>query len=144
MVTLLSDDYYVDLAFILVKDIKLADPKNSFTQVAFPDDFVTWIQEHGLFPIVKTQPVVVAGFQGTEINAIVTSDCGVNKKSWLFYSSNAWNCRTDEYYHFIYLDNVYGERLLIMKSGGPASEDDFKVGVEASQKVLDTVVFSKP
>jgi virginiamycin B lyase len=144
VVTLMSDDYYVDLAFILVKDIRLADPKNSFEQVAFPDDFVTWIQEHGLFPVVKRQPVVVAGFQGTEINAIVTSDCGVNKKSWLFYSSNAWNCRTDEYYHFIYLEDVYGERLLIMNSGGPASEKDFTVGVEASQKVLATVVFSRP
>lgn len=144
VVSLVSDDYYVDLAFILVKDIKLADPKNSFAQVAFPDDFVTWIQEHGLFPVVETQSVVIAGFQGTEINAIVTSDCGVDKKSWLFYSSNAWNCRTGEYYHFIYLEDVYGERLLIMNSGGPASEKDFDLGVEASQKVLNTVVFLKP
>ncbi|MGB8648209.1 MAG: hypothetical protein WCF84_23430 [Anaerolineae bacterium] len=144
VVSLESPDYSVDLGFILVKDIKLADPKNSFSQVAFPDDFVNWIQQHGLFPVVKTQPIVVAGFQGIEINSVVTSDCGA-KSDWLFYASGAWNCRKGEFYHFIYLKDVYGRGVLIMNTGGDNfSADDFKTGVDASQKVANTVVFSKP
>jgi hypothetical protein len=42
------------------------------------------------------------------------------------------------------LEDVYGERVLIMNTGGLSSEKDFKLGVDAAQKVLDTVVFSKP
>lgn len=142
VVTLVSDKVDVDLAFIIVKDARLADPKNSFAQVAFPDDFVTWVQEHGLFTVVETQPIVVGGFQGTQINAVATEDCGA-KKNWLFLSTTGWNCRKDEHYRFIYLNDVNGERVLIMNSGGPSSEKDFNQGVEASQQVLDTVVFTK-
>jgi len=49
-----------------------------------------------------------------------------------------------EYYRFLYLKDVYGERVLIMNTGGPSSEKDFNLGVAASQEIVDTVVFSKP
>ena len=51
VVTLESDDYSVDLAFIAVKNAKIADPQAKFSQVAFPDDFVSWIQSQVYFPL---------------------------------------------------------------------------------------------
>lgn len=143
VVTLVSDQYPVDLAIIIVKDAKIADPQDAFSKVAFPDDFLAWIQAHELFPSVTTQPVVVAGFPGTQIDSIVTEDCG-SKTDWLFLSGTGWNCRKGEHYRFITLDDVYGQRVLIMNTGGSASEEDFNQGAEAAQKVLNTVTFSKP
>lgn len=142
VLTLVSPE--AELAFLTLKDAKIADPNNKFAKVDFPEDFVGWIQTHGLFPVVKTNPVTVAGSEGTEINATVTPDCGV-KSNWLFFPDTGWNCRKGEFYHFILLDDVYGQRVLIMNTGGDDfSAEHFKAGVEASQKVLDTVVFSKP
>jgi hypothetical protein len=133
-----------ELAFIIVKDVKIADPMASFSKVAFPDDFVGWIKSHGLFPTLDTHPVVVGGLKGIEINTQVTADCGT-KKDWLFLAQTGWNCRKGEYYHFILLNDVYGQRVLIMNTGGDDfSAEHFKAQVAASQQVLDTVVFSKP
>ena len=144
VVTLVTKENYVDTAFIIVKNAKIADPMTSFSEVPFPNDFVSWIQSHGLFPVVETQPIVVGGFQGIQINTNATPDCG-SKRNWLFLSSTRWNCRKGEYYRFILLEDVNGERVLIMNTGGDdLAAADFKAGVEASQKVLDTVVFSKP
>lgn len=143
----------MDLAFINVKDVKIVAPDASAAsefsnRVPFPDDFVTWIQVHDVFQVEKTQPVLVGGFQGTEINANATAACGGNAKggkSWIFLEYTHWICGPGGYFRFIYLDNVYGERILIMNTGGyNFSAEDFQAGVDASQKVLDTVVFSKP
>ena len=135
---------YVDTAFIIVKNAKIAGPDAPFLTGAFPVDFISWIQAHGLFHVSGTKPVVIGGFQGVQIDANATPACGA-KKDWLFLQSTGWNCRKGEYYRFIYLKDVNGKGVLIMNTGGDdLSATDFEAGVEASQKVLDLVTFSNP
>jgi len=123
------------IAFINVKNAKYADG------IAFPDDFVTWIQSpDSLFQVVDSKPVLVGGFKGIQINA--TAACG-DKKYWIILSGTGWRCPGVEHIGFIYLDNVNGERVLIQMQGSPDGKD-YEFIVEESQKVLDTVVFSKP
>ena len=118
-----------------VKNTKYADG------IAFPDDFVTWIQSpDSLFQVVESKSVRVGGLQGTQINA--TAACG-NKTHWIILSGISWKCPNGEHIGFIYLDDVYGERVLIQIQGSPDGKDYLFI-VEESQKVLDTVVFSKP
>jgi hypothetical protein len=123
------------LAFINVENAKYADG------IAFPDDFVTWIQSPAsLFQVVDSKPVLVGGFKGIQINAIAA--CG-DKKNWIMLSGTGWGCPGVEHIGFIYLDNVNGKRVLIQIQGSPDGKD-YEFIVEESQKVLDTVVFSKP
>ena len=123
------------VSFMNVKNAKYADG------IAFPDDFVTWIQSpDSLFQVVDSKPVLVGGFKGIQINAIAA--CG-DKKNWIMLSGTGWGCPGVEHIGFIYLDNVNGERVLIQIQGSPDGKDYMFI-VEESQKVLDTVVFSKP
>jgi len=133
------DGYF---SFIDPKSIKIAGPAAPYSAIPFPADFVTWIQSHDLFQVVKTQPVIVGGFQGTQIDANATPACGT-KTNWLFLANTGWNCGDGVHYRFIYLDDVNSERLLIMLEGF-SSAQDFMSKVAASQQILDTVVFSKP
>ena len=143
--TLKNAEHDTDFAFITPKSIKIAGTVAPYAAVAFPDDFVNWIQSHGLFHITGTQAVNVSGFPATQINATFTAACGP-KKDWLFLSGTGWNCRAGEAISFIYLNDVYGQPVLIMTQGsmGLGAVDDFKLGGNATQPVLDTVVFSKP
>jgi hypothetical protein len=123
------------VSFINVKNAKIADG------IAFPDDFVTWIQSSdSLFQVVESKAVLVGGFKGIQVNATYT--CG-NKKNWIMLSGTGWGCANGEPIGFIYLDDVYGERVLIQIIPSPDGKD-YEFIVEESQKVLDTVVFSKP
>ena len=123
------------VSFINVKNAKIADG------IAFPDDFVTWIQStDSLFQVVESKSVLVGGFKGIQINATYTCR---NKKIWIMLSGTGWGCGNGEPIGFIYLDDVYGERVLIQIIPSPDGKD-YEFIVEESQKVLDSVVFSKP
>ena len=136
-------DYDGYFSFINPKTAKVASPVAPYSVVPFPDDFVNWIQAHGLFQVVKTQSVLVGGLPGTQIDADATPACGA-KTEWFLVGTGGWNCGgSDGHYRFIYLDDVNGERLLIMTQAN-ISAQDFMLMTDASQKVLDTVVFSKP
>ena len=139
-VVLKYKDYDGEFLFINPKSTKVAGPAAPYSVIPFPDDFVNWIQAHGLFRVVKTQSVFVGGLSGTQIDA--TSACG-SHIAWLFVGAGGWNCDPGGHYRFTYLDDVNGERLLIM-TVGYVSADDFILMTDASQKILDTVVFSKP
>ena len=133
--TLSYIEHDAGVSFMNVKNTKYADG------IAFPDDFVTWIQSpDSLFQVEDSKPVLVGGFKGTQINAIGT--CG-EKKMWIILSGTGWWCPKGEHMGFIYLDNVNGERVLIEIQGSP-DDKDYMFIVEESQKVLDTVVFTKP
>ena len=132
-------DYDGEFLFINPKSATVAGPAAPYSVIPFPDDFVNWIQAHGLFRVVKTQSVFVGGLSGTQIDA--TSACG-SHTAWLFVGAGGWNCDPGGHYRFTYLDDVNGERLLIM-TVGYVSADDFILMTDASQKVLDTVVFTK-
>ena len=134
LVTLGYKGHDAGVSFINVKNAKIADG------IAFPDDFVTWIQSpDSLFQVVDSKSVLVGGIQGIWINATYT--CG-NKKIWIMLSRTGWGCANGEPIGFIYLDDVYGERVLIQII--PSDDKDYEFIVEEAQKVLDTVVFSKP
>ena len=134
LVTLGYTGHDAGISFINVKKAKIGDG------IAFPDDFVTWIQSSdSLFQVVESKSVLVGGFKGIQINATYT--CG-NKKNWIMLSGTGWGCANGEPIGFIYLDDVYGERVLIQII--PSDEKDYEFIVEESQKVLDTVVFSEP
>ncbi len=141
-VVLKYKDYDGEFLFINPKSTKVAGPAAPYSVIPFPDDFANWIQAHGLFQVVKTQSVLVGGLPGTQIDA--TSACGT-KITWFFVGPGpgGWNCEPGGHYRFIYLDDVHGERLLIM-TVGYVSAQDFTLMVDAAQKILDTVVFSKP
>ncbi len=138
-VALLSADD-MELAFIVVKDVKVNGPEAPFARESFPDDFVTWIQTHELFQVIAKQSVSVAGLQAMQIDATATAACGT-KKNWLFLASTGWNCTTGQYFRFIDLPDVNGEHVLVMENTSPQA---FAVGAEESQKVLDTVAFAPP
>jgi hypothetical protein len=140
VVQLKYKDYDGEFLFINPKSATVAGPAAPYSVIPFPDDFVNWIQAHGLFRVVKTQSVFVGGLSGTQIDA--TSACG-SHTAWLFVGAGGWNCDPGGHYRFTYLDDVNGERLLIM-TVGYVSAQDFVLMTNASQKVLETVVFSKP
>jgi hypothetical protein len=140
-VVLKYKDYDGEFLFINPKSAKIADLTAPYAFIPFPDGFVNWIQTHGLFQVVKTQPVVVGGLPGTQIDADATAACGA-KTEWFHVGPGGWNCGGGGHYRFIYLDNVNGERLLIM-TVGYISAEDFVLMTDASQKILDTVVFTK-
>ncbi len=141
-VTLKYKDYDGEFVFINPNNTQIASPVAPYTVIPFPDDFANWIQTHGLFQIVKTQSVLVSGLPGTQIDADATAACGA-KNEWFFVGQGGWNCGAGGHYRFVYLDDVNGERLLIM-TVGYISAQDFVLMTDASQKILDTVVFSKP
>jgi hypothetical protein len=141
-VVLKYKNYDGEFLFIKPKTAKIAGPAAPYSVIPFPDDFANWIQMHGLFQVVKTQPVLVGGLPGTLIDAEATEACG-EKTTWFFVGAGGWNCGSGGHYRFIYLDDVNGERLLIM-TVGYVSPEDFLLMTDASQKILDTVVFSKP
>jgi hypothetical protein len=125
------------LSFINVKNATVAGPD----AIPFPDDFITWIKSpNSLFKIVASKPIVVGGVKGTQIDA--TATCG-NKTGWINLSGTGWKCPNGEHINFIFLDDISGERVLIQIQGSPSGEDYMFI-VEEAQKILDTVVFTKP
>ncbi len=136
-----------ELGFIIVTDkTRISDAQPPFSWVPFPDHFDAWVKSQALFQVVNTQPVSIGGFQGSRIDAAATASCDDGtrgKRDWIKLQSTGWNCHPNEHWQFIYLDNVNGERLLIINSGGPATTEQFNSGLEASQKVFDSVVFTK-
>jgi hypothetical protein len=142
-ITLNYKDYDGDFLFIDPKSAKVAGPAAPYSIVPFPADFGNWIQAHGLIQVVKTKSVIVGGLPGTQIDADATAACG-EKTNWFLVGTGGWNCSfVDGHYRFIYMDVVNGERLLIMTQAN-ISAQDFVLMTDAAQKVLDTVVFSKP
>lgn len=125
------------LSFMNVKNATVAGPD----AIPFPDDFITWINSpNSLFEIVESKPTVVGGVKGTQIDA--TATCS-NQTAWINLSGTGWKCPNGEHINFISLDDISGERVLIQIQGSPSGEDYMFI-VEEAQKVLDTVVFSKP
>ena len=114
------------VSFMNVKNTKYADG------IAFPDDFVTWIQSpDSLFQVVDSKPVLVGGFKGIQINA--TAACG-NTKNWIMLSGTGWGCPGEEPIGFIYLNDVNGAHVLIQVQPSPDGKD-YEFIVEESQKV---------
>jgi hypothetical protein len=148
----ISDDY-IDLvtvdstaqdfgvAFNIVTNAELADPTDGHL-VPFPEDFVGWIKSDPDFNLGDQKQVTVSGINGLQIDATpIWKSTTTNKKLFLMLRLNGWNIVTKpERWRFIVLDDVNGERLLILLI---APADQFNDAVQQAQAILDSVVFTK-
>jgi len=143
----------LSLSFYVVTDAYLADPVDGHL-ISFPEDFLSWIKSNPDFDAIESTPVTVAGIEGLQVDATpIWKSTTTKLKLFLSLSGNGsgneahgWadgeNIVTDpEQWRFILLDNVNGERLLIVLID---ERNNLKEKVKQAQKVLDTVVFSKP
>src|SRR5215216_6044763 len=128
----------VELAFMLVKDAKIADPASTAT-VPWPDDFVAYLHSNQYLEVGEPMPMTVGGVNGVQIDE---SNKNIGQKrifialkttDWLYLDG-------DQSWRFIILDDVNGQRLLI---GTTAAPEGFSVATELAQKVIDSVVFTK-
>ncbi len=81
---------------------------------------------------------MVGGIKGMQIDARVAT---TGHKPFLHLTSGTvWDIDVNWMWRFILLNDVNGERVLITFS----SHDHFQSELLESQKILDSVVFSKP
>jgi hypothetical protein len=126
-----------NVGFNIVTNATVADPVTG-ARNPFPEDFASWIKSDKDFKAGTPTDVTVAGIKGLQIDATPVS---TSKKDFLYNSANQWNIvPRPEGWRFILLNDVNGERLLILII---APADEFKVAVEQAQPILDSVVFSK-
>ena len=130
------------LAFDLVTQAKIADP-NSVATIPWPTDFVAYLRSNPYIAAGEPKPVTVAGINGIQIDARVKSIGQVRTFIDLASpGSDQTYLDIEQMWRFILFDNVNGERLLITMNLN--SPDEFATFTDIAQKVLDTVVFSKP
>jgi len=130
-----------ELAFNLVTHAKIADP-NSAATIPWPQDFVAYLRSNPNIEAGEPKAVTVAGFNGIQIDAHAkyTGD----KRTFIDLSASDWlYLDMEEMWRFILLDDVNGERLLITMIVNPPV-DELPMFADVAQKVMDTVVFSKP
>ena len=139
LVTVRHKPTATDLAFNLVTTAEVADPLDpEGKRVPFPEDFMSWIQGHPDFAAGAPAPVTVAGYPGVRVDVtpIWTSNTA-HKKAFLRLKSTGWNLVTDpEKWRFIMLDDVEGERVLVLQIS-PA--DAFDQGTRVAQELLKTL-----
>lgn len=141
------------LSFYVVTDAKLIDPMDGHL-VPFPEDFLSWIKSDPDFDAVISTPVTIAGIEGLQIDATPVWKSTTEKlKAFLSLSGDislnlshgqpdGENIVTDpEQWQFILLDNVNGERVLIILIDG--NGHDFQDALGQSQAVLDSLVFTE-
>jgi len=130
----------VELVFIFVKDAKIADPASMAT-MPWPDDFVAYLHSNEYLGIGEPMPITVGGVNGVQIDVSV-KNIGQARNFIVAKGDSAWlYLDYDQNWRFIILDDVNGQRLLIATTEAPQG---FSVATELAQKVIDTVVFSKP
>jgi hypothetical protein len=128
----------VELAFMLVKDAKIADPASTAT-MPWPDDFVAYLHSNQYLEVGEPMPVTVGGVNGVQIDES-NKNIG-QKRIFIALKTTDWlYLDYDQNWRFIILDDVNGQRLLI---GTTAAPEGFSVATELAQKVIDTIVFTK-
>ncbi len=139
LVTMRHERSATDLAFNLVTTAEVMDPVDpALKWVPFPEDFISWIQADPDFTAGAPTTVTVGGYPGVQIDVTpVWTSSTAHKKPLLRLKSSGWNLVTDpEKWRFIMLDDVEGERILILQISPP---DAFAQGAEVAQEVLRTV-----
>lgn len=128
-----------ELSFNLVNAAKVTDPVDpAGKRVPFPEDFISWLQADPDFVTAAPVAVTIAGYPGTQIDATsIWTSSTAYKKPFLHLASTGWNLVTDpEKWRFIMLDDVNGERMLIMQI---ALLDDFELATELGQEIIKTM-----
>jgi hypothetical protein len=140
LVTIDSSQGDWGISFNLVTDAKLANPSDG-QLIPFPKEYVSWIQSNPDFKVDQPTRVTIGGIDGAQIDATpIWTSATTNKKQFLVLRLDNWNIVTKpERWRFIYLNNVNGERLLVMLI---AAADQFDTATEQAQAVLNTVEFT--
>jgi virginiamycin B lyase len=135
LVTLKRNQEGWELGFNLVTNARVADPASG-ERIPFPEDFAAWIQANPDFESDPPIEVTLGGIRGVQIDV---TPVPATKKDFLFLGATGWNMLpAGERWRFILLDNVKGERLLVMLL---ASAEQFDVATQNAQAVLDGLVF---
>ncbi len=134
----------VDIGFNIVTTARLADPVDG-RYIPFPDDFVSWIKSNPDFTTGEPTQVTVGGISGVQIDAMpIWESTTTDKKTFLNVIDTRWNIVVnDGEWRFILLDNVNGERMLIMFLAAPGKTLNSVVQPQEAQSILDSVVFTK-
>lgn len=142
LVTIENNQVASGLSFYIVTDGQLADFVDGHL-IPFPADFLSWVKSDPDLAAVESTSVTVGGIKGVQIDVTpIWKSTTETRKRFLSVPDMNWNMvPSPEQWRFILLDNVNGERVLILLS---ASADKFQSAVPEAQKTLDTVVFSKP
>jgi virginiamycin B lyase len=130
-----------ELAFNLVTAAEVTDPVDpTGKRLPFPADFISWIQANPDFVAVEPTAVTVGGYPGIQLDATPTwTSTTASKKPFLHLRSIGWNLIPEpEKWRFILLDDVKGERVLILLITPP---DAFDRAVKLTQEVFQTVAF---
>jgi len=131
------------LAFNLVAGATIADP-NSAATIPWPQDLVGYLKSNPYIEAGEPKPVMVGGFKGIQIDAHAKYTGDKRPFITIAGSAEGWlYLDYEEMWRFIVLDNVNGERLVITMTTAPPL-DELQMFADEAQKVLDTVVFSKP
>jgi hypothetical protein len=128
-----------ELAFNLVTTAEVTDPVDpTGKRIPFPEDFISWIQANPDFVAAEPTAVTVAGYPGVQMDATPTwTSNTASKKPFLHLASIGWNLVPEpEKWRFILLDDVNGERLLILQITAP---DDFDRATELAKEVIERV-----
>ena len=131
------------LAFNLVAGAKIADP-NSTAEIPWPQDLVAYLRSNPYIEAGEPMPVTFGGFKGIQIDAYAQYTGEKRSFIRLAGSAEGWlYLDYEEMWRFIVLDDVNGEHLVITMTTSPPLDELAKFA-DVAQKVLDTVVFSKP
>lgn len=137
LVTVASKQKDWNVGLNIVTNAKVADPVSG-AQIPFPDDFASWIKSNPDFKADELTEVMVAGLKGLQIDA---TPMPAKQKDFLYMSGTKWNMIPGpERWRFILLNNVNGERVLILLI---APADQFKDFIQQSQSIVDSAVFTK-
>ena len=131
------------LAFNLVDGATIADP-NSAAEIPWPQDLVAYLESNPYIEPGEPKPVTFEGFKGIQIDAYAKYTGEKRPFIRIAGPAEGWlYLDYEEMWRFIVLDDVNGERLVItMIVNSPVNE--LSLFADEAQKVLDTVVFSKP
>lgn len=139
IVTVRHQPTATEISFNLVTTAEVSDPFSpDGKRIPFPEDFTRWIQEDPDFAVEAPMPVTVAGYSGVQIDVTPTwTSSTAHTKPFLHLKSLDWNLVTDpEKWRFIMLDDVEGERVLVLQILPP---DAFEQGTEVAQELLNTL-----
>jgi len=131
-----------EFSFDVLNDAQLFDPATG-KKIPFPQDFPTWLQNDPDFAEVKAQPVTVAGIDGLQIDAtpVWRSTTAHIKRFLAVTSANIWNLvNSPEKWRFILLDDVNGQRVLILMIASP---DKFDATMQEVRPILDKLTIGR-
>jgi hypothetical protein len=140
LITLQSSVDDFQLSFNIVTKATMADPGDGHP-IPFPTDLAGWLRADPDLRVDASTPVTIAGIAGIQVDTTTLWTSSGDNKTLLTLPDNGWNLVPKaEQWRFIFLDNVNGQRLLILTIANPGT---LASAAARAQAVIDTVTFAK-